>query len=80
MPEREQKKKPAPKERAADTEPFRSEFGTEIGLKFRLRVDWPWRILGAGYEFAGLRLGVRQVGFDSIENIRFVFEFGAGLW
>ena len=56
------------------------QFASEAGIKFRLRVDWPWRILGAGYEFAGVRLGVRWAGFDRLEDGRFIVEFGAGLW
>jgi hypothetical protein len=57
-----------------------SGFVAETGFKFRLRVDWPWRILGAGYEFSGVRLGVRASGFNQLKDFRFVAEFGAGLW
>jgi hypothetical protein len=58
----------------------RTGFVTEAGVKFRLRVDWPWRILGAGYEFAGVRLGLKTSGIDDLSDLRFVGEFGAGLW
>lgn len=67
-------------ERPSSSDSFTSGFGTEAGYKFRLRVDWPWRILGAGYEFAGIRLGVRKTGFDNLGNFRFIVEAGAGLW
>src|SRR6185295_8949597 len=52
----------------------------EAGFKFRLAVDWPWRILGAGYEFAGIRMGVRTSGLNHLDDLRFITEFGAGLW
>jgi hypothetical protein len=68
------------RERPSSSESFGSDLGTEVGYKFRLRVDWPWRILGGGYEFAGIRLGVRKTGFDNLGNFRFIVEAGAGLW
>jgi hypothetical protein len=68
------------RERIRQTDPIESEFVSEFGTKFRLQVDWPWRILGAGYEFAGVRVGIRNSGFSDIGNLRFIVEFGAGLW
>jgi hypothetical protein len=68
------------RERLRESDPIKSEFVSEFGVKFRLQVDWPWRIFGAGYEFAGIRVGVRNSGFSDIGNFRFIVEFGSGLW
>lgn len=68
------------RERKNPGEPIETKLATELGVKIRLRVDWPWRIFGAGYEFAGIRLGTRVTGFDDLSNNRFILEFGAGLW
>ncbi|MGC4000793.1 MAG: hypothetical protein QM767_26415 [Anaeromyxobacter sp.] len=56
------------------------EFALESGMKFRVTVSGPWRILTLGYQFAGLRMGVRGSGFDHIHDLRFVVEVGAGVW
>ena len=55
-------------------------FVTEAGLKFRVTVHGWQRVLSLGYQFAGLRLGVRSSGFDALEDVRFVVEIGAGVW
>jgi hypothetical protein len=61
-------------------EPLHTGLATELGIKFRLRMEWPWRIIGAGYEFAGVRLGVRAIGFSSLSNLGIAIELGAGMW
>ena len=55
-------------------------FVVESGMKFRLRISGKKRILALGYEFAGVRLGVRGSGFNDINQIRMIFEIGAGVW
>lgn len=56
------------------------KFVTEIGVKFRARIPGKWRILSLGYHFAGIRIGLRSSGLDDIENLRLIFEFGAGIF
>jgi hypothetical protein len=53
-------------------------FVFETGMKFRVTLSGWQRILSLGYNFAGVRLGVRSDGFDHLTNLRFVFELGAG--
>ncbi len=55
-------------------------FASEVGIKFRYRLSGWMRILSLGYHFAGFRAGLRYSGFDSVDNFRFVLEFGAGTW
>lgn len=55
-------------------------FVTEAGLKLRVTVHGWQRVLSLGYQFAGLRFGVRSSGFDALEDLRFVMEIGAGVW
>jgi len=37
-----------------------------------------WAVLG--YQFGGVRLGVQALGFGSLDDIRLIFEIGAGAW
>ena len=52
----------------------------EMGAKFRFRTVGKLRYLFLGYGFGGIRMGIRVNGIDAIENQRFVFELGAGVW
>ncbi len=52
----------------------------ELGAKFRFRTVGKLRYLFLGYGFGGIRMGLRTNGLDTIEDSRFVFEFGAGVW
>jgi hypothetical protein len=58
----------------------RWNFVAEGGVKFRVRLQGKVRIATLGYEFAGVRFGVRTSGFDSLKNARFIAEIGAGVW
>jgi hypothetical protein len=55
-------------------------FVSEGGFRFRYRLSGWWRIFGLGYQFAGVRFGVRMDGVEEINNIRLIAEFGAGVW
>jgi hypothetical protein len=57
-----------------------TKFVLESGIKFRVSVRGKWRLLALGYQFAGVRFGVRGSGFDLIEDLRLVAEIGAGVW
>jgi hypothetical protein len=56
------------------------KFVAEVGVKFRARLTGRRRIFSLGYDFAGLRLGVRSSGFDTLQPIRLIVEVGAGVW
>jgi hypothetical protein len=55
-------------------------FVAEVGAKFRARLTGRRRLFALGYDFAGLRLGVRSSGFDRLQPIRLIVEVGAGVW
>jgi hypothetical protein len=57
-----------------------TRFVLESGVKLRVSASGAWRILSLGYQFAGLRLGVRTTGFDDLHDLRYVAELGAGVW
>ena len=59
---------------------YATKFAVEAGTKFRVTVPGRWRLLTLGYQFAGLRLGVRTNGFNALTNLRFIVEVGAGVW
>jgi len=54
--------------------------GMEAGYKFRFAVRGAARWFVLGYNFAGLRLGVRTNGFSNLKNLRFIAEIGAGVF
>jgi hypothetical protein len=58
----------------------RWNFVAETGVKFRFRLKGKFRVAVLGYEFGGVRIGVRTSGFDSLKNGRFIAELGAGVW
>jgi len=53
------------------------QFALELGVKFRFRA--PVR-LGLLTSFWGVRLGIKNIGAVDIDHMRYVFEFGAGVW
>ena len=53
---------------------------TEMGIKFRVRLKGKWRIACLGYQFAGLRAGIRNSGFRDLDSLRYIIEIGAGVW
>jgi hypothetical protein len=65
---------------ADDPTSYHWNFVTETGVKFRIRVPGKFRLLSMGYPFAGIRLGVRTSGFDTLRPFRLVAEFGVGIW
>jgi hypothetical protein len=56
------------------------KFVAEVGAKFRAQLTGRRRAFALGYDFAGLRLGVRSSGFDTLQPIRLIVEVGAGVW
>ena len=61
-------------------EPPQWNFTTEIGLKLRARIPGKARWAVLGYEFGGVRVGVQALGFGTLDDIRLIFEIGAGVW
>jgi hypothetical protein len=55
-------------------------FVAELGVKFRARISGKWRILSLGYDFAGIRFGVRSSGFNEVDKTRLIIEIGAGIF
>lgn len=60
-------------------EKARLSFVSELGVKFRFRLSGKARILSLGYQFAGMRFGIRNTGFENLDS-QFVVELGAGVW
>lgn len=52
----------------------------EVGLKFRTRLVGRHRLFSLGYEFAGVRLGIRYSGFGRVKLTRMIVEVGPGVW
>ncbi len=55
------------------------DFAAELGVKIRAPLKGKAKWFALGYDFAGLRLGVRTSGFGDLDP-RFVIEIGAGTW
>lgn len=55
-------------------------FVSELGVKFRFRVSGKARIATLGYDFAGVRFGLRQTGFNYHSATRIIIEIGPGVW
>lgn len=67
----------------AETEELKqkTDFVFETGIKFRGNVKYsPLKFLGFLTDFWGVRLGIKNKGFWSIDNLDYVFEIGAGVW
>lgn len=53
----------------------------EVGAKLRANITKsPLKFLSFLTDFMGVRAGVLSRGVPNIENLRWVFEFGAGVW
>ena len=59
-------------------DPPQWNFTTEVGVKLRARIPAKARWAVLGYQFGGVRLGVQALGFGSLDDIRLIFEIGAG--
>jgi hypothetical protein len=55
-------------------------FVAEAGVKFRARLSGKWRVFSLGYDFAGIRFGVRSSGFNYMDGTRLIIEIGAGIF
>ena len=53
------------------------DFALELGFKFRFRMP---HSLGLVTNFWGFRVGMKNVGAVNVDHIKYVFEFGAGVW
>jgi hypothetical protein len=56
------------------------DYAIEWGYKFRFRAPSKIRPFLLGYQFGGLRVGIRANGFDALSSPRLIFEIGAGVW
>jgi hypothetical protein len=52
----------------------------ETGYRFRARIPRKMRPFVLGYSFGGLRFGVQALGFSQVDQLRFIWEIGAGAW
>jgi len=52
----------------------------ETGVKFRANLPSRMRPFVLGYTFGGMRFGVQALGFSQIDQLRFIWEVGAGAW
>jgi hypothetical protein len=55
-------------------------FYWETGIKIRARVPGKIRPFVLGYNFAGVRVGLQAIGIGRLDDLRIVFEIGAGAW
>jgi hypothetical protein len=62
------------------TRPPSWDFYWEIGTRIRAEVPSKIRPFVLGYHFAGIRVGVQALGIGRLDDIRIVFEIGAGAW
>ncbi len=59
----------------------KTDFVFETGIKIRGNVKYsPLKFLGVLTDFWFIRLGIKNKGFWSINNLDYVFEIGAGVW
>ena len=61
------------------TEQDKWDFASELGVKFRFGLSGKARILGLGYQFAGVRFGYSLFGVNN-PRTRLIVEVGAGVW
>ena len=52
----------------------------ETGVKIRAQLPRKMRPFVLGYSFGGLRFGVQALGFAHVDQLRFIWEIGAGAW
>ena len=58
-----------------------TDFAFETGIKIRGNVSYsPLKFLSFISPFWGLRLGIKNKGFPSIDHLNYIFEVGAGVW
>ena len=58
-----------------------TDFVFETGIKFRGNVTYsPLKFLVVLTDLGGIRFGIKNKGFWSVDNIDNVFEIGAGVW
>jgi hypothetical protein len=55
-------------------------FASEVGFKFRFAAGGKARWALLGYQFGGVRVGIRANGFTRLRNPRLVVEVGAGVF
>ncbi len=55
-------------------------FASEVGIKFRVAVSGKARWALLGYNFGGVRLGIRANGFTRLKHPRLIVEVGAGVF
>ena len=59
----------------------RTDFVFETGVKFRGNVKYsPLKFLSFLTDFWGLRVGIKNKGFWTIDELDYVLEIGAGVW
>jgi len=64
-----------------ETKSARNEPVWETGMKVRVGLPPGWiRWVFLDYRLAGVRAGIRFNGVDHLNNARFSFELGAGVW
>jgi hypothetical protein len=56
------------------------KIAVEAGVKIRARLPAKMRPFVLGYSFGGLRFGVQALGFKQVDQLRFIWEIGAGAW
>ncbi len=58
-----------------------TDFAMELGLKFRANIRYsPLKFLSVISDFWGVRIGIKNTGFTSINRLNYIFEVGAGVW
>ncbi len=68
-------------EEGTGKEKVRVDFVLETGIKFRANVMYsPLKFLSFLSDFWGVRIGIKNKGFWTINEFSYVFEIGAGVW
>ncbi len=63
------------------TEYIQTDFVFETGIKIRANITYsPLKFLSFISPFWGVRLGIKNKGFMSIDHLNYIIEFGAGVW
>lgn len=59
----------------------KTDFTMETGIKLRANVTYsPLKFLSFLSNFWGVRLGIKNKGFPSIDHLNYTLEIGAGVW
>jgi hypothetical protein len=56
------------------------KIAVETGVKLRVTLPAKLRPFVLGYTFGGMRFGVQALGFKRVDQLRFIWELGAGAW